>query len=80
MAAPDITALLGNSSCLQCLSPGDRELIMLALLSNIAGTSTYTPDVAALLAGAQCFACLSEGERKVAEIALLSSIATALGV
>lgn len=78
--AADITSLLSQSSCLQCLSPGDREIILLSLLSNIAGSSSGTVDITTLLANAQCFACLSEGERAVAEIALLSAIATAYGV
>lgn len=78
--AVDITSLLSQSSCLQCLSSGDREIVLLSLLSNIAGSSSGTVDVTTLLANAQCFACLSDGERASVELAILSSIATAYGV
>jgi hypothetical protein len=78
--AADIQTLLGQSSCLQCLLPGQRELVGLALLNNIAGNNSATPDVAALLASASCFQCLSPGEREIVELALLQAIATALGV
>lgn len=79
--AADIPTLLGQSSCLQCIPAGQRELVGLALLNNIAGGSvSATVDIASLLAAASCLQCLPDGQRDLIELALLAQIATALGV
>lgn len=67
MADCDVPSLLQYSGCLDCLSPGSKATVEIALLMQIAGVS----DVQTLLDRAACFDCLSAGEKSTVETQLL---------
>jgi len=74
--ACDVTTLVSNASCFNCVSPGMWQLLRLAILCRISQGNTMSCDVQTLLGEASCFQCLTPGEMQLAELSLLCSIAT----
>lgn len=77
--ACEITTLLGNANCFQCVPPGQWALLRLAMLCRIANGDTSVCNVETLLNEASCFQCLTPGQQQLVELSLLCSIATGGG-
>jgi hypothetical protein len=74
--ATDAQTLITETSCYQCLSSGQWQLLKLGLLRQILLASLPMADTspAALLEAAKCYACLSPGMWQLLELALLQQI------
>jgi len=74
MAASDVTTLLNDGGCFNCVTPGIWNLIRLAYLARIVAGDTSVADISTLLAESGCFACLTPGEQIIAELVLLKQL------
>jgi len=80
MAVCNIPTLMSNASTIaSMLTPGQRPVLRLALLSAILQISvpSFTPNestINTLLASAACFNCLGAGQKKVLKAQLLCEI------
>lgn len=79
MAKCDIQALTDAASCLECLIPGQRELVKLSLLCNIwkALNVSAKCDPQSLLDAAACFMCLTPGQVPIIQTQLLCELLVA---
>jgi hypothetical protein len=71
MATCSATTLINSAKCFTCLSDGQRDVAIIALLEQWLGEA-LTP--AQLLDAGKCFTCLTDGQRDICKIQLLCNI------
>lgn len=71
----DVTGILDQSACFDCIPKGMQEPVQTYLLALIAGGTT---DPQALLAAAACYDCIPKGMQSAVQIYLLNQIVSSL--